>query len=233
MALQIATEPRVLIDDTVARLEEMIVRGELLPGARLPEQALADTLGVSRGPLREAIRTLEGRRLIERTPHAGVRVVELSLDDLEQLLVTRESLEGTACRQAAEHMTAPEIRKLRETANLIGKILQEQPGGVFNGGPDNDFHRQIAVGSRNRWIERLLCEDLYSLLRLYRMKAAFRPPAKSRATHREHLDIIECIHARDADGAEAAMRLHVRNGRERLMAQIREQNANPNLRSLT
>ena len=59
--------PRVMIDDTVARLEELIMRGELAPGARLREQHLADTLGVSRGPLREAIRTLEGRRLLERT----------------------------------------------------------------------------------------------------------------------------------------------------------------------
>ncbi|MDB5872210.1 MAG: GntR family transcriptional regulator [Ramlibacter sp.] len=216
-----ATEPSVLIDDTVARLEEMIVRGELLPGARLPEQSLADSLGVSRGPLREAIRTLEGRRLIERVPHAGVRVVQLSIEDLEQLLVTRESLEGMACRQAAENMTVPEIKKLRETAELIGKMLQRSPGAVFAGGADNDFHRQIAIGSRNRWIARLLCEDLYSLVRLYRVQAIFRPAAKSKATHREHLDIIDCIHARDGDAAEAAMRLHVRNGRERLMAQIK------------
>ena len=123
-----ATEPRVLIDDTVAKLEELIVRGELLPGRTLlPEQALADTLGVSRGPLREAIRTLEGRRLIERTPHAGVRVVKLSLEDLEQLLVTREALEGMACRQAAENMTAAEIRQLRETAARIEQMLKEAP----------------------------------------------------------------------------------------------------------
>jgi DNA-binding GntR family transcriptional regulator len=218
-----AREPGVLIDDTVAKLEEMIVRGKLMPGARLPEQALADALGVSRGPLREAIRTLEGRRLVERTPHAGVRVVQVSLADLEQLLDTREALEGMACRQAAENMTAPEIRQLRETAARIGKVLQHAPGAVFAGGADNDFHRQIAVGSRNRWIARLLCEDLYSLLRIYRLQAVFRPAAKSRATHREHLEIIDCIHARDGDAAEAAMRLHVRNGRERLLAQIREQ----------
>ena len=65
----------------------------------------------------------EGRRLVERTPHAGVRVVQLSLEDLEQLLATRESLEGMACRQAAENMTAAEIRQLRETAARIGKML--------------------------------------------------------------------------------------------------------------
>ena len=221
-AADVSAEPRVLIDDTASRLEEMIVRGELVPGARLPEQALADALGVSRGPLREAIRTLEGRRLVERTPHAGVRVVQLSLQDLEQLLATREALEGMACRQAAENMTAAEIRRLRDTATRIEKLLQDAQGGAFTGGLDDDFHRQIAMGSRNKWLERLLCEDLYSLLRIYRRQAVFRPAAKSRSTSREHHDIIDCIHARDADAAEAAMRLHVRNGRDRLFAQIGE-----------
>ena len=216
-----AVESRVMIDDTVARLEDLIVRGELLPGARLPEQQLADTLGVSRGPLREAIRTLEGRRLLERTPHAGVRVVQLSLEDLEQLLAMRESLEGMACRQAAEHMTAPEVRRLRETAHTIEKLLEQGPRAVFASTADTDFHRQIAIGSRNKWIERILCEDLYSLLRLYRLHAARRPGSHTKVTAKEHHAIVDRIHARDADGAEAVMREHVRHSRDRLLAEIR------------
>ncbi len=216
-----AAPARVMIDDTVARLEELIMRGELPPGARLPEQQLADTLGVSRGPLREAIRTLEGRRLVERTPHAGVRVVQLSLDDLEQLLSMREALEGMACRQAAEHMTAPEIRRLRETATRIEQLLEQGPQSVFASQADTDFHRQIAIGSRNKWIERQLCEDLYSLLRLYRLHAVRRPGGTARVTAKEHHAIIDRIHARDADGAERVMREHVRHSRDRLLAQVR------------
>lgn len=214
--------PRVMIDDTVARLEELIMRGELPPGARLPEQQLAQTLGVSRGPLREAIRTLEGRRLLERTPHAGVRVVQLSLDDLEQLLAMREALEGMAARQAAEHMSALEVRRLRETADRIERLLEEGPRAIFASNADTDFHRQIAVGSRNQWIERLLCEDLYSLLRLYRLHAVRRRGSTAQVTAREHHAIIDRIHARDADGAEQVMRAHVRHSRDRLLAQIAE-----------
>ncbi len=213
-------EPRLLIDHTVASIERLIVCGELVPGAPLREQALASQLGVSRGPLREAIRTLEGRRLLERTPHAGVRVPLLSRDDVEQLLVTREALEGMACRQAAEHMTGPEIRRLRETAEHIEKLLEDGPGAVFASGPDHDFHRQIAIGSRNRWIERMLCEDLYALLRLYRAYASTAPTSRPRETAKEHHHIIDCIHRRDADAAEDAMRRHVRAGRERLLARL-------------
>jgi DNA-binding GntR family transcriptional regulator len=218
-----AAPARVMIDDTVARLEQLIMRGELAPGARLPEQQLADALGVSRGPLREAIRTLEGRRLLERTPHAGVRVVQLSLEDLEQLLAMREALEGMACRQAAEHMTAPEIRRLRETATRIEQLLEEGPQSIFASEADTDFHRQIAIGSRNKWIARQLCEDLYSLLLLYRLHAVRRPGSSAKVTAKEHHAIIDRIHARDADGAEQAMRAHVRHSRDRLLALVRAQ----------
>ena len=211
---------RVMIDDTVTRLEALIMRGDLPAGARLREQALADTLGVSRGPLREAIRTLEGRRLIERVPHAGVRVVQLSFADLEQLLAMREALEGMACRQAAENMTVPEIRQLRDTASRIETLISEGSESMFAGGLDNDFHRQIAVGSRNHWIRRLLCEDLYSLLRLYRLHGVRRPDNTAHITAHEHHEIIDRIHARDPDGAEQVMRQHIRHSRERLLAQI-------------
>lgn len=214
-------KPGVLVDDIAARIETLIVSGELSPGARLPEQALAMSLGISRGPLREAIRTLEGRRLVERTPNAGVRVTQLSLEDLEQLLVTREALEGMAARGAAENMTAAEIRSLREVAAKTEQMHEQGPGAVFAGGADNDFHRRIALGSRNRWIVRALCEDLYALLRMYRLNAALRPVDESHATHQEHRDIIECIHQRDADAAEKAMRTHIRNGKVRLLTQIR------------
>lgn len=211
---------RVMIDDTVARLEELIMRGELPAGSRLREQQLADTLGVSRGPLREAIRTLEGRRLLERIPHAGVRVVQLSLADIEQLLAMREALEGMACRQAAEHMTGPEIRQLRETASRIEQLISEGSETMFASGLDNDFHRQIAQGSRNQWIRRLLCEDLYSLLRLYRLHGVRQPDNTAHITASEHHVIIDRIHARDPDGAEQAMREHIRHSRQRLLNQI-------------
>lgn len=212
---------RVMIDDTVAQLEALIMRGELQPGDRLPEQQLANTLGVSRGPLREAIRTLEGRRLLERTPHAGVRVVQLSLNDLEQLLVMREALEGMACRQAAEQMTVHEILKLRETAARIEKLINEGSLFIFSGQLDADFHLQIAIGSRNQWIRRLLCEDLYSLLRLYRLHGVRQPDNIALVTAKEHHEIIDRIHARDPDGAEQTMRAHVRHSRDRLLSQIR------------
>lgn len=208
-------ESRVLTDAIVEKLETLIFDGKYRPGEKLREQLLADELGVSRGPLREAIRTLEGRRLLERTPRAGVQVVGVSLADLEQILVTREALEGMAARQAAENMTTAEVNALRSGMLELEGCPQDLSVAVFNAGPDNDFHRLIAKGSRNRWLENLLVKDVYSLLRLYRMQAARRPDVTHRLS--EHNAIIACIQARDGEGAEAAMRSHLQRSRARML----------------
>lgn len=222
-----AFKPRDALADlaaqVVVQLERMILSGDLEPGAKLPEATLSETMGVGRGPLREAIRILEGRRLLERTPNAGVRVIAPTLDDFEQLLVTREALEGMAARLAAENMTSSEIQALRDMVNGLEAIDTRQtvPFGVFDAGPDQDFHRNIAIGSRNQRISQLLCEDLYSLLRFFRFRAA-EARSNPAITHAEHRAIIECIHQRDGDGAELAMRAHVRRSRTTLLAQLRD-----------
>jgi DNA-binding GntR family transcriptional regulator len=205
----------VLIDQVVMKLEELILGGHYGPGEKLREQSLAEELGVSRGPLREAIRTLEGRRLLERTPRSGVQVVGLSLDDLQQILITREALEGMAARQAAENMTVSEVNALRQTVEKLESRPRDVPGAVYSKGPDNDFHRLIAQGSRNRWLADILVKDVYSLLRLYRLQAARRSDVTNNMA--EHHAIIDRIHARDGDGAEAAMRDHLRRSRERTL----------------
>src|SRR5690606_28603565 len=90
-----------------------ITSGEFEPGERLSEAKLARQLGISRGPLREALGRLEGR-LVTRTPRIGVRVIDFSRDDLEQLFLVREVLEGLAARLAAIHMTVRELDTLGE-----------------------------------------------------------------------------------------------------------------------
>ncbi|MEH2493463.1 GntR family transcriptional regulator [Bradyrhizobium sp. AZCC 2230] len=219
---------RALIDQTVSQLEHLIFRGELKPGDKLSEQALSSRFGISRGPLREAIRSLEGRRLVERVPFAGVRVVQLTVDDIEQLLVTREALEGMACRQAAENMTLHETRQLFQSlAELERKFLEEGPSGVFrNGAADNDLHIQIARGSRNRWLIDIICSELYPLLRICRFQSMIVTASqkhRGKAVNREHRAIIEAIEQRDPDAAERLMRAHLVASRENLMKWLRRQ----------
>src|SRR5690554_1580237 len=93
-------EVRTLADRALEMIEAAIMKGDLPPGARISEAPLAKTFGISRGPVREAIRRLEGRGLLERVPHIGARVVTISIEDLLEIFDIREALEGTACRLA-------------------------------------------------------------------------------------------------------------------------------------
>jgi DNA-binding GntR family transcriptional regulator len=227
----IATElpGRALIDQTVSQLEHLIFCGELKPGDKLSEQALSSRFGISRGPLREAIRSLEGRRLVERVPFAGARVALLTVDDIEQLLVTREALEGMACRQAAENMTLHETRQLRQSlAELERKFRERGPSGVFRDGEeDTDLHTRIVRGSRNRWLIDIICRELYPLLRICRFQSMVVTAShkhRGRAVYREHRAIIEAIEQRDPDGAERLMRAHLAASRENLMKWLRDRN---------
>ncbi len=210
--------PRALVDDAVDRLEAAIYAGEIAAGARVSEQALAQRFGIGRGAVREAVRTLEGRRLLERSPFAGTRVVNPSLDEVEQLLQTREALEGMASRLAAESMSLHETRALRACLGEHSKAVQaDLQGGPFRQGTaDNDFHVQIVRGSRNRWIYGMLCRDLYGMLRLLRLRSS-NFGQRHAAAVKEHHAVLVAIERRDPDEAERLMRLHNRRARENLL----------------
>lgn len=210
-----------LVDGAVARLEEAILSGEIGPGERVSEQALSTRFGIGRGAVREAVRTLEGRRLLERTPFTGVRVINPSLDDLEKLLTIREALEGMASRQAAETMSLHETRRLHACFTAYDRTIEaEGLGGVFRQGTlDNDFHVQIVQGSHNRWLYELLCRDLYAILRVFRLRSVAIGSRAELATE-EHLAILQAIESRNPDGAEQLMRRHIASARENLLQRL-------------
>lgn len=213
-------EAQSLVEVIARQLEAAIFSGELAPGTKLSEQGLAKTLGVSRGPLREAIRRLEGRKLIERTPNIGPRVAELSDRDLYDLLVVREALEGMAARSAAELMSDAEVEDLRALLVEHGRQEEVRAGtGYYQEGKDFDFHFRIIKGSRNERLIQMLCNDLYDLLRVYRYKSSTQG-GRARNAFEEHEKIVEALAAHDPDRAEAAMRLHLRRARAHVEKRI-------------
>ena len=147
----------VFVDALAERIEAAIMSGDLQPGSKISEQALAASLGVSRGPLREAIRRLEGRKLLQRTPNIGVRVASLSPSDLYEMLQVREALEGLACGLAAENMTDDELEVLSELLEQHGRQKSVQEGtGYYQESKDFDFHVRIVKGSRNTRLVQML-----------------------------------------------------------------------------
>ncbi|MCE9681239.1 MULTISPECIES: GntR family transcriptional regulator [Halomonadaceae] len=219
---QTAPEVRTLAERVFHELQDAIVRGELAPGSKITEPGLSKTYGISRGPLREAMRRLEAHRLIERVPHVGARVVKLSMKELLELFDVREALESMAARLAAEHMSAEEIAGLREVLALHERQADLKSGeAYYQREGDLDFHYRIVLGSHNRMLMTMLCDDLYYLVRLYRTQFS----ASGTRPHRafvEHHRIVDAIEAGDAELAELLMRRHVSASRANVVDRYAE-----------
>ena len=204
---------KTLADQALERIEAAIMRGELPPGARVSDLALAKSLGISRGPVREAIQRLEGRKLVERVPHVGATVVAPSWEDLIEIFVIREALEGMACRLAAERMTPAEVSELEELLEHHHESEELRTGvAYYQQAGDLDFHYRIARGSRNRRLISLLCDDLYYTLRILRYQAG-ATPGRARQAFEEHQGIVAAMRAREPDLAETLMREHIAHAR--------------------
>ena len=162
-----------LADTATHRLAQSIVTGELAQGQKLNEAELAERFGMGRGPLREALRHLEGMRLVTRVPNAGARVVVLDRKTLSDLYAVREALEGMACRIAATQMSDDEIAQLSKLLDQHEAQIKKQGGKVYaQKEGDLDFHFQIVRGSRNQMLMNLLGSEQYQLLRMCRYRTS-------------------------------------------------------------
>ena len=177
--------------------------------SKISEPELARYYDISRSTLRDALSRLEGCGLLERKANVGYRVVTLSTDKLLEIFRVRESLEGMACNLAAYNMTAGQLAELK--ALLVEHEQNEslqQGQAYFQQEGDLDFHFKIVMGSGNQLLIRLLCEELYFLVRMYRYQFGMASPRAKKA-FREHHNIIQAIEDKDGELAEILMRRHI------------------------
>lgn len=204
-----APEQGTLADVAAHRLAQSIVTGELAQGQKLNEAELAERFGMGRGPLREALRHLEGMRLVKRIPNAGARVVVLDRKTLSDLYAVRESLEGLACRLAAVHMSDDEISQLSALIDQHEEQIKKQGGKTYSQNEgDLDFHYQIVRGSRNEMLMHLLGSEQYQLLRMCRFRTS-RNAQRTKPALNQHRQIVEALAQRDGELAEMLMRRHI------------------------
>jgi len=215
-------EALTLADRVFSAIQDAIVKGELKPGSKMSEAELAARYGVSRGPLREALRRLEGRKLLSRIPHVGVRVISLSFEELIEIYQVREVMEGMAARLAAEHMSVVEVQGLRQLLAEHQQQAELQEGrAYFQDEGDFDFHYRIVQGSKNGVLTQMLCGELYHRVRLYRYQFSVTEGRPHKA-FAEHHNIIEAIAARDGEMAEILMRRHISAARRNIEEHFRE-----------
>lgn len=201
-----------LSSEAFDKVVEAITSGEFELGQRLSEAELARRLGISRGPLREALGRLEGR-LVRRTPRIGVHVIDFSRADIEDLFLTREALEGMAARLACEKLSDKQLQELRTLLNEHAVQPEIVSGEIYAPrSRDEDFHFSIIRAADCERIERLLMDEIYYQLRIQRRKSSSQP-GRTKAALKEHLQIVDALESRDPDQAEKAMRMHLRNAR--------------------
>lgn len=214
-------EPSQTMADRVCdEIKNAIVKGEYAQGAKLNEPLLARQYGTSRGPLREALRRLEGLGLVRHVPHAGARVVALSRDELLEIYFVREALEGMAARLAAEHMTSAEIADLYALLTVHEDQIKAVDGQAYFQQEGNfDFHYRILKASRNPKLVQMVQGDLYHLVRMYRYQSSQQSARPEKALF-EHRRIVDAIAERDGDLAELLMRRHIGSARRAIAAAL-------------
>jgi DNA-binding GntR family transcriptional regulator len=185
------------------RLLEDIRAGTLLPGARMRETDLADRLGISRTPVREAIRQLEADGLVTHLPRQGATIRSLDHAEVVELYEMRAVLEGTAARLAARAASDIELAELA----ALNAELAATPAGPQAREVNRQFHRSLLDSARNRFLLKSTSALQKTLLILGPTTLA--DPARATAAVAEHAAVLAALEARDGAGAEAAMRAHV------------------------
>lgn len=206
-------EPATIIPyDVAAALADRIIRLDLAPGAHLTEEEVCATYGVSRSPVREAFRALEGDGLVIRLVRRGVRVTPMSRRDLDELYACRVALEGLAAREAAERADADLEEAMQRL--LSGMAQSLQAGDVDRFFADNvALTRTIHHASRNPMLIRIV-GGIEKLALRYRYFAHVRSPAMLDVALAVHREICGAILRRKPDLAQVRAELAMRRAHE-------------------
>lgn len=191
-------------------LRRQILRGELKPGERLMEISLAKKLGVSRTPIREAIRKLEHEGLVVMIPRRGAHVAEITRQELNDVLEVRLCLEVLAIEKAVERMKEADIRKLKRAEAEFAELVERDDVDLTElGEADEHFHDVIYEGTGNRRLIQIL-NNLRE--QMYRFRVEYMKTKNIRQTLvDEHDAIVRAVEAHDKEEAVRLTRLHIDN----------------------
>lgn len=199
-------EREVLPERISSILREGIIEGKFSPGERLPEIWLAQQLGVSRPPLREAFRILEKEGLIEIVSQKGARVKDLTPKDVESIYQLRTVLDSLAVRLALANLQEKDIARLEALAQQMKICVRKKDTDSYQK-LNSDFHSLFYRRSDNEW----LCEVHEGLMKHIMRLRLFSLSMSERLyqSYQEHLRIFEAVKKRDVLGAEEAMKQHI------------------------
>lgn len=216
-----------LVDQLVSAIQAKIVAGDCPPGAALRQAALAADFGVSRTPIREALRKLEAQGLIQVIPNRGATVRDPDPREISEAYVVRAELEGLAVELAVSYIREGELTRLREAEALFRRAVERADGNRAsrtNGNPANWerandlFHDVILVAARNQRLRRTVMELHRTFPRNLTWSTLKNDQRLLRDNVTEHRRILQAVEDHDAPAARAAMKAHIRHSGELIAA---------------
>ena len=209
-----------LHQEVAAQLRERIFSGELQPGAFVDEVACCEQLQISRTPLREALKVLAAEGLVRQEPRRGSFVNEVTEQDLDEIFPVIALLEGRCAHEAALKATDADLAALATLHERLQKMAKAKRISDYY---DANFaiHEAIITLANNKWLAQVI-GDLRKILKLARLQQ-LHAPGRLEQSLSEHLAVFAALQARDALGAEAAMRTHLTRQREALRELARNQ----------
>lgn len=205
---------RELVCETI---RQAIIDGTFSPGERLMEIQLADEMGVSRTPVREAIRKLELEGFVVMIPRRGTYVADISIKDITEIYEIRTSLDVLAAGLAAERITDEELETLNRLLVEIGQHIADNDMEKIVE-VDTAFHDVLYQASRNERLVSIINNLREQLTGIRGRSMSY--PGRLIETMDEHRSLVDCIAARDVERAQEAARMHIENAEHTLMKSL-------------
>ena len=200
-------------------LRDAILTGKLVPGERLMENQLAEKLGVSRTPVREALRMLELENLVELVPRKGAQVLDMSEKDITNILEVRSALEGLATSLACKKMTKEDLQQLKSMEVDFEKAVADNDVEHFVD-IDEDFHDLIFAATENDKLISIF-RNLRIQLYRYRMAQAKNNETSMSTIVAHHRSIIRAIENHDAEEGASIAQGHIKYQTESILRFVR------------
>lgn len=202
-----------LYEQVAERLRERIFAHELAPGAWVDEQSIASEFGISRTPLREALKVLAAEGLVRLKPRRGCYVAELSEQDLDEIFPVMALLEGRCAQEATEKAGDEDLQRLETIhADLERHAANGDPDRFFEA--NQRFHDALQDLAGNRWLKQLI-EETRQFIKLTR-RDSLNLEGRLKQSLTEHRAILAAIRKRDAGEAGRLMHNHLLSGRAAL-----------------
>jgi len=218
-----------LAEKTYWELRQRLLNGHIAPGTQLVHRTLAAELGVSMAPVREAIQRLVNEGFLNHIPGNGAFVRDIDRQDLEELWILREALEGCAAAEAARFINDREIEELEDICSEFDSLSQrivensglDLPSELVDRwlGLEEEFHSIVVNAARNKLLKKIVSDNraLSQVFVAHRFRPGVLNADIAQRTCEGHVELVKALRAREPDAAQKTMVSHIREGRKRVV----------------